>query len=131
MALKMFRSLDIKQLQLDTLAYLISDHIVALGGFESAETFFQDTFFLYEECRNQSWSLIAEAFHSETYSHITDFYEFLKRLERSIQAVACVLKIVQIELLTKPLDVLCKYLFELDPEELSFSSKFLHGIILL
>lgn len=126
--LQLFRSLDIKQLQLDTLAYLISDHLIELGEFEHAELFFHESFFIYDENRTQSWSLIAEAISRSSYANVPEFFEFARRLEYSIQAVACICGTIRHELLTRDLETLSSYLEGLKPEELIFDDDFMKNL---
>jgi hypothetical protein len=125
LALDLFRSLDVKQLQLDTLAYIISDHLLELGDLEHAELFFHESFFIYDENRTQSWSLIAEAFSRGSFSNVPEFYEFARRLEYSLQAVACICGTIRTELLTKDLEVVASYLEGLKPDDLLFGDEFM------
>lgn len=120
-----FKSLDIKQIQLDTLAYLISDHLIDLADLEHTEVFFQEAFFIYEDNRANSWSLINEAFARESFSNIPEFYDFSRRLENSIQAVSCIVGTIRAELLTKSLEDVVGYLQALRPEELAFDEDFM------
>lgn len=128
LALDLFRSLEIKQLQLDTLAYLISDHLLELGDFEHAELFFHESFYIYDENRTQSWSLIAEAFSRGSYSNVPEFYEFARRLEYSMQAVACICGTIRTELMTKDLEMIASYLEGLKSDELLFDSEFMANL---
>ncbi|PJF17391.1 hypothetical protein PSACC_02847 [Paramicrosporidium saccamoebae] len=125
LALDLFRSLDVKQLQLDTLAYIISDHLLELGDLEHAELFFHESFFIYDENRTQSWSLIAEAFSRGSFSNVPEFYEFARRLEYSLQAVACICGTIRTELLTKDLEIVASYLEGLKPDDLLFGDEFM------
>lgn len=126
--LQIFRSLDIKQLQLDTLAYLISDHLIELGDLEHAEIFLHESFFIYDENRTQSWSLIAEAISRSSYANVPEFFEFARRLEYSIQAVACICGTIRHELLTRDLQTLSNYLEGLKSEELIFDDDFMKNL---
>ena len=126
-ALEIFRTLDIKQIQLDTLAYLLSDHLLDLGDLTHAEAFFHEAFFIYDDNRSNSWSLLADAFGRGAYAQVPELYRFAQRLEHSIQAVACILGTIRIELLRpkQTLEQLGAYLTGLRADELLFEDKFI------
>ncbi len=128
LALQVFRSLDIKQLQLDTLSYMISDHIVELGDTTDSEHFFHDSFYIYDDNRTQSWGFIAQALSRASYSNVAEFYEFARRLEYSLQAVACICGTIRTELLCKPFEVVSSYVQGLIPEELFFDDNFMANL---
>lgn len=126
--LALFRSLNIKQLQLDTLAFLISDHILELGDLQHAETFFHESFYIYDENRMSSWSLIAETLSRGSYANAPEFYEFARRLEYSMQAVACICGTIKTEMITKDVEDISTYLAGLKAEELIFDAKFIKNL---
>ena len=119
-ALDLFKDLDIKQIQLDTLSFLISDHLLNLVNLEHSDMFFHESFFIYEDSRTQSWNLICESLMRDNYSTISEFFEFSRKLEHSIQAVSCIVNTIRLELLTKSFNDVFSYLNALNPEELSF-----------
>lgn len=121
-ALDLFKDLDIKQIQLDTLSYLVSDHLISLINLENSDLFFHESFFVYEDSRTQSWNLICESLLRDNYTNIAEFFEFSQKLEHSIQAVSCIVNTIRLELLTKSLNDVFSYLNALNSEELNFDS---------
>jgi hypothetical protein len=121
-ALDIFKDLDIKQIQLDTLSFMVSDHLISLINLENSDLFFHESFFVYEDSRTQSWNLICESLLRDNYTNIAEFFEFSQKLEQSIQAVSCIVNTIRLELLTKPLNDVFSYLNALNPDELNFDS---------
>lgn len=122
-ALETFRHLDIKQIQIDSLSYLISDHLLNLGDVNDAEAFFHESFFLYDDNRTQTLSVIAESCLRGSYSNIPEFYSLFTRLEHSIQSVACIVEVIRTELLFKPVSHLVEYVNGMKSDELLFTGK--------
>lgn len=122
-ALETFRHLDIKQIQIDSLSYLIADHLLNLGDLNDAEVFFHESFFLYDDNRTQTLTVIAESCLKENYSKIPEFYSLFTRLEHSIQSVACIVETIRTELLFKPVSHLVEYVNGMKSEELLFTGK--------
>jgi len=115
-----FRHLDIKQIQVDSLSYLISDHLLNLGNVNDCEVFFHESFFLYDDNRTQTLAGIGESCIKQLYSRIPEFYELFIRLEHSIQSVGCIIETVRAEILCKPVVEMTSYLRALKTEELLF-----------
>lgn len=122
-----FKALDIKQLQIDTLSYVLSDHLIELGD-PHADVFFQESYLIYDDNRTSSWSLLAEAFSRESYHNVVEFYEFSRRLEYSIQAVACICGSIRFELLNRNFESIRDYLMNLRPEELLLDEGFVRNL---
>lgn len=115
-----FRELDIKQIQIDSLAYILSDHLLNLGNMADADTFFHEAFFIYDDNRTQSISALSDLFLKNSYSRIPEFYELFTRLEHSIQSVSCILQTIRSEFLQMPLGKIKEYLEFMKTEELIF-----------
>lgn len=127
LAVEAFKALDIKQLQIDTLSYVLSDHLIELGD-PHADVFFQESYLIYDDSRTSSWSLLAEAFSRESYHNVVEFYEFSRRLEYSIQAVACICGSIRFELLNRNFEIISDYLMNLKPEELLLDEEFIKNL---
>lgn len=123
-ALQAFKSLDIKQIQIDTLSYIISDHLINLGDFSDSEAFYHESFFLYDDNRTQTLEVMNECFLNGKYSRIREFYELFTRLEHSIQSIACILETIRSQILLCSWSDLKVYLSNLRSEELYFDGIF-------
>jgi hypothetical protein len=119
-ALEVFKKLDIKQIQIDTLSYIISDHLINIGDFADSEAFYHESFFLYDDNRTQTLEVMNECFLTGKYSRIREFYELFTRLEHSIQSIACILETIRSQILLSSLGDLKVYLSNLRSEELFF-----------
>jgi hypothetical protein len=117
-----FNALCVKQLQMDSLGYLITDSIIDLGFFGPTTSILDESFGIYDENKHQSWYLVADAFSNRKFSCIADFAEFGRRLEDSLQAIACICIQIRCDLLTKPAKEVTHLLASLDIDELIFES---------
>lgn len=84
---KIFKSLEIKCLQLDTLGYLISDHALNFLAFAEYEAIYTESSSLYGSNRRDTWGLICQSLENQSYVSALDFCDFYNRLERSIQHI--------------------------------------------
>lgn len=57
-ALQLFHGLDIKMVQLDTLLYLVSDHVFVFGEYEVGEKLFDDNFYIYELAQKEVFQVL-------------------------------------------------------------------------
>lgn len=121
-ALETFKRLDIKQIQIDSLAYILSDHLLNLGNLGDAEFFFHEAFFLYDDNRSQTMSAISDICLKQAYSRLPEFYELFTRLEHSIQSIATIMETIRTELLYKPVEGLLEYLMGIKKDELMLTA---------
>lgn len=87
-AYRIFKTLEIKSLQLDTLGYLLSDHALELFSFPECESMYIESSSLYASNNRDTWGLISQSLEDQSFSSVIDFYEFSEKLEKSIQHVA-------------------------------------------
>lgn len=84
-ALRLFERLAVKNIQLDSLGYLIADNAAALGHFGVAEALLERIFALYYANRREAGSMAAQALRKRAYDKFVDFCAFQFALENSLQ----------------------------------------------
>ena len=84
-ALDEFKKMDVKNIQLDSVLYLISENAADLGHFDHALDAFQRAFVLYYSNRKEVSEILAIAFKQGAYLKVIDFYAFQWSIENSLQ----------------------------------------------
>jgi hypothetical protein len=86
--MKMFRLLDVKCLQLDTLGYLIIDHIIYSANFEQCREIIQESLSFYNNAARDGWCFVEKALDEGNITAFIDIYDLSQRLECSLQRFA-------------------------------------------
>lgn len=90
-ALEHIQCLQVKQLQYNSLGYLITDHIFALGYINvSGQKLLDQMLWVYEDFNKSLGSLLSDAFAKEVYAVIPDQVKFSQRMTSSLQKAACI-----------------------------------------
>lgn len=84
-ALDEFKKMDVKNIQLDSVLYLLSENAADLGHFDCALDFFQRAFVIYFSNRKEVSEILTFAFKQGSYQKVTEFYEFQWTIENSLQ----------------------------------------------
>lgn len=104
-----FKNLEIKSLQLDTLGYLLSDHALVLFSFSEFESVYIESCSLYASNNRDTWGLISQSLEIQSFSSVIDFFEFSERLERSIQHISIEANYLKLNFLNLSLPELLKF----------------------
>lgn len=121
-AIQVFKNLDIKQIQIDTISYILFDHLINLGSYEAASYFFEDSILTYDENNSTTWSIIFESFNRERYALLPDLFNFSTRFENSIQSIACFCGLIRSRILRFSHNEFCEFLRTVDIEDFLFDS---------
>ncbi|KAI9298682.1 hypothetical protein K502DRAFT_345784 [Neoconidiobolus thromboides FSU 785] len=84
-ASKLYNTLDIKHVQLDTLSYLIMDNGNNLAHFTETYSHGHSSTSIYFRNRVETSEMLVQAFKHGTYSKVQEFLRFQNRLENSLQ----------------------------------------------
>jgi N-terminal acetyltransferase B complex non-catalytic subunit len=93
-------SLDIKQIQRDTLSYLFTTNLESYGGMGSAIRRLKQVLTIYDKNQSETPEMILQAFKFGSFSKIPEFIDFKKRLDYSIQRAVTHRQIFRAELLS-------------------------------
>lgn len=77
-------------IQLDTLMYLLSDHVFSFGLYEVAETLFEENFQIYGLAQKEMNDGLFRSFQKSQFTLGIEYLRFMKRMDTSIQSLACV-----------------------------------------
>ncbi|KAJ1872821.1 mitochondrial distribution and morphology [Coemansia sp. RSA 990] len=80
-----YETLNIKNIQLDTLGHLIVGHGISLGCFAADLELCYKSISFYDKFRSRMLNDIQSVYEEETYSNIQDFLEFQSNLVQSMQ----------------------------------------------
>jgi N-terminal acetyltransferase B complex non-catalytic subunit len=92
-------SLDIKQIQRDTLSYLFTTNLESFGGMRSAFQRLKHVLTIYAKNQSDTPEMILQAFKFGSFSKIPEFIDFKKRLDYSIQRAVAHRQIFRTEIL--------------------------------
>jgi hypothetical protein len=79
----LLRSVDVKQIQCDTLAYLLLPHLVDFGAYHEAELFIQQLLTFHNDNKKTTPDLLFSAFQYGSYCKIPEILQFETRLSKS------------------------------------------------
>ncbi|KAJ3317961.1 N-alpha-acetyltransferase 25, NatB auxiliary subunit [Boothiomyces sp. JEL0866] len=99
-ALDLADTLDIKQVQLDTISYTYTEGLEYFGNLERASYTFNNSLNIYFRNEIETPEMILQAFKFGTFSKIPEFIEFKNRLTSSVQRAITNRQILRIEYLT-------------------------------
>lgn len=124
-ALSLFKSLDIKNIQLDTLSFVVSDLASTLGSFDESIILAVENLVIYQSNKRETPEMVIQAYRYGTFSKITEFIIFWEHLEYSIQRLLSSREIVRIEMMRniKSISELANYLGNLNSENIPFFDK--------
>ncbi|RKO83343.1 N-acetyltransferase B complex non catalytic subunit-domain-containing protein, partial [Blyttiomyces helicus] len=121
--LELATSMQIKQVQHDTLSYLFSDDIEFFGCPEQALAVLMNALTIYASNERETPEMIVKAFKHATFSKIPEFIVFRDRLRNSIQRAIATRQAIRVEILRRIEDrgSLTDYLEGLDPSKLDYT----------
>ncbi|KAJ3308763.1 N-alpha-acetyltransferase 25, NatB auxiliary subunit [Boothiomyces sp. JEL0838] len=99
-ALDLADTLDIKQVQLDTISYLYTDGLEYFGNLDRASYTFNNALNIYFRNEIETPEMILQAFKFGTFSKIPEFINFQNRLTSSVQRAITNRQILRIEYLS-------------------------------
>ncbi|TPX65727.1 hypothetical protein SpCBS45565_g04984 [Spizellomyces sp. 'palustris'] len=116
-------SLDVKQIQHDTLSFLFTDDLELLGCPELALRSFIKAMTIYASNERETPEMIVQAFKYGTFSKIPEFIRFRDRVRRSLQHSISKRQLYRVEILRRFPDIenLTSYLQILDEDALQYS----------
>ncbi|KAI8921305.1 N-acetyltransferase B complex non catalytic subunit-domain-containing protein [Powellomyces hirtus] len=128
--LEVATTMDIKQIQHDTLSYLFTDDLEYLGCPESAMRAVVKSLTIYGSNGRETPEMIVQAFKYGTYSKIPEFIRFRDRLKKSLQYAVSQRQLYRVEILRRfpALDNLGYYLEILDDDFLKYTDDHINSL---
>ncbi|KAI7906285.1 N-acetyltransferase B complex non catalytic subunit-domain-containing protein [Cokeromyces recurvatus] len=91
---EIYRTMEIKQIQFDTMIHYFTDRFACLGCFDQLEDMLHESLLIYKSNEVETPEMLVKAYQYGTFSKIQEFIEFRRRLDTSLQHA-----ITQIELI--------------------------------
>lgn len=91
-AWKHWEACDVKQIQLDSIGYIMADHLVYLGDWVNTETMFSHSAFFFKNTNLEFSEWVVNAYRYGSFGKIIEFQKFQDRIKRSMQS-----SIIQLE----------------------------------
>ena len=82
---EIYRTMEIKQIQFDTMIHYFTDKFASLGCVDELETLFHDALSIYKSNEVETPEMLVKAYQYGTFSKIQEFIEFRRRLDTSLQ----------------------------------------------
>ncbi|KAG9287759.1 hypothetical protein G9A89_017354 [Geosiphon pyriformis] len=125
-ALEIYKSMDIKHIQLDTLSHFIVTRSSSLGFYKEAVQLCYDTLPIYRSNDLETPEMIVHAYKYGTYTKVNEFIEFKKALRNSLQRLLSNRESIRLEIIAACLSTkrIAEYFDEIDISNLLFDQKF-------
>ncbi|CEP15697.1 hypothetical protein [Parasitella parasitica] len=82
---EIYETMDIKQIQFDTILHYFTDRFASLGCVDKLETLLYDGLSIYKSNEVETPEMLVKAYQFGTFSKIQEFIEFRRRLDTSLQ----------------------------------------------
>ncbi|KAI8642749.1 N-acetyltransferase B complex non catalytic subunit-domain-containing protein [Parasitella parasitica] len=82
---EIYRTMDIKQIQLDTMLHYFTDRFASLGCVDQLEALLYDGLSIYKSNEVETPEMLVKAYQYGTFSKIQEFIEFRRHLDTSLQ----------------------------------------------
>ncbi|KAI8384685.1 N-acetyltransferase B complex non catalytic subunit-domain-containing protein [Radiomyces spectabilis] len=125
--LQIFATMDIKQIQFDTMIHYFTDRFIALGAMDPLEEMLYESMMIYKSNEVETPEMLVKAYQYGTFSKIQEFIEFRTRLDKSLQHAITRTELARIEALNSSFQVKygVQYFQELDINEIKFDDDFI------
>ncbi|KAI9304004.1 N-acetyltransferase B complex non catalytic subunit-domain-containing protein [Cunninghamella echinulata] len=94
-----YKTMDIKQIQFDTMLHYYTDRLISLGCFNDLESYFYESLSIYRSNDVETPDMQVQAYKFGTFSKIQEFNEFRSRLDTSLQKSITKAELVRINAL--------------------------------
>ncbi|RUS28495.1 N-acetyltransferase B complex non catalytic subunit-domain-containing protein, partial [Jimgerdemannia flammicorona] len=126
-ALDIYKTMDIKHVQHDTLSHYLTDRSHTLGFFDQAREMLSESLAIYRSNDVETPEMVVKAYQFATFSKIQEFIEFRTRLENSLQHALVNITILRLETLKQSFTVknALQFYQELDVAEIKYDDEYL------
>lgn len=83
-----WKACDVKQIQLDSIGYIMTDHIMYLGALPSTETLYSRTNNFFINTNREFSEFVVNAYRYGSFNKIIEFTKFEKRIKTSMQSAS-------------------------------------------
>ncbi|KAI9310584.1 N-acetyltransferase B complex non catalytic subunit-domain-containing protein [Dichotomocladium elegans] len=83
--IQIYKTMDIKQIQFDTMIHYFTDRFISLGCYDDIESVLLESLRIYKSNDIETPEMIVKAYQYGTFSKIQEFIEFRSRLYHSLQ----------------------------------------------
>ncbi|CAO3589381.1 unnamed protein product [Absidia cylindrospora] len=98
-ALGIYKTMDIKQIQFDTMIHYFTDRLISLGCVNELESHFYESMMIYKSNDVETPDMQIQAYKFGTFSKIQEFIEFRSRLDNSLQHAITRVELLRIDAL--------------------------------
>ncbi|KAI8359816.1 N-acetyltransferase B complex non catalytic subunit-domain-containing protein [Blakeslea trispora] len=94
---EIYRSMEIKQIQFDTMIHYFTERYASLGCASELETLLYDSLSIYKSNEVETPEMLVKAYQYGTFSKIQEFIEFRRRLDTSLQHSITRIELLRLE----------------------------------
>ncbi|KAI8138978.1 N-acetyltransferase B complex non catalytic subunit-domain-containing protein [Fennellomyces sp. T-0311] len=125
--IQIFRTMDIKQVQLDTMVHYFTDRFISLGSLSDVEDVLLESLMIYKSNQVETPEMIVKAYQYGTFSKIQEFIEFRSRLDSSLQQAITNVELTRIEANASSFQVkyAVQYFQDLDVSKIKYDDAFI------
>ncbi|KAF7728781.1 N-alpha-acetyltransferase 25, NatB auxiliary subunit [Apophysomyces ossiformis] len=124
--LQIYQTMDIKQIQFDTMIHYFTDRYFSLACFDALEQTFFESLMIYHSNETETPEMLVKAYQFGTYSKIQEFIEFRSRLDKSLQHAVTKVELIRIGAINSSFQTkyAVQYFHDLNVSELVFDDEF-------
>ncbi|KAG0169915.1 N-alpha-acetyltransferase 25, NatB auxiliary subunit [Apophysomyces sp. BC1015] len=129
--LQIYQTMDIKQIQFDTMIHYFTDRYISLGCFDSLEQTFYESTMIYKSNETETPEMLVKAYQFGTYSkqdaQIQEFIEFRSRLDKSLQHSVTLVELMRIDAINSSFQTkfAVQFFQDLDTSALTFNDEYI------
>ncbi|CAG8443083.1 820_t:CDS:10 [Ambispora leptoticha] len=128
--IEIYKTMDIKHIQLDTMSHYIVTRSSSLAFYKEALQSCKDTLPIYRSNVLETPEMIVHAYKYGTYSKVKEFIEFRRELDNSLQRVLSNRESIRLEIIAASQNAkeITDYLNEMDISDLHYNEKFCESL---
>ncbi|KAI9486220.1 MAG: N-acetyltransferase B complex non catalytic subunit-domain-containing protein [Benjaminiella poitrasii] len=96
---EIYRTMEIKQIQFDTMIHYFTDRFASLGCIDELEDILHESLLIYKSNEVETPEMLVKAYQYGTFSKIQEFIEFRRRLDTSLQHAITQIEIARLDYL--------------------------------
>ncbi|KAG2212015.1 hypothetical protein INT46_001275 [Mucor plumbeus] len=124
---EIYRTMEIKQIQFDTMLHYFTDRFASLGCVDQLETLLHDGLSIYKSNEVETPEMLVKAYQYGTFSKIQEFIEFRRRLDTSLQHAISRIEILRLDYVHSSFQTkyAVQFFQEQDVSELAYNDAFI------
>ncbi|KAL0097689.1 N-acetyltransferase B complex non catalytic subunit-domain-containing protein [Phycomyces blakesleeanus] len=124
---QIYLTMEIKQIQFDTMIHYFTDKLFSLGCLDEIEQSLYDALVIYKSNEVETPEMLVKAYQFGTFSKIQEFIEFRNRLDTSLQHSISLVELIRIDAMNATFQIKngVQFFHDLDVSKIKFDDVFI------